>query len=289
MTAVPSQTATLRQPADGLDETAAAAVRGIGIPPCPAILTGVMREMRAAEPNFRRVGALIETDVGLAATAVKTANSAFFGLPKPAATVHEALAFMGVRTVAQILTGLLLRQAFPVANSEAMAEFWERSANHAALAGKLAQSLRLADPGSAYTFGLFRDCGMAIMLRKFKGYAEVMHGHASDGLLFAPLETERFGMDHARVGHYLANSWHLPPVLCAAILHHHDAEALAGRQSAIEAPSMRLIAIGALADHIETSSGSEPDGETLLACKQLGVPAERLREIEAAAREGARP
>ncbi len=40
---------------------------GSAFPPCPAILTRLLRETRADEPDFQRVGQLIGGDVGLAA------------------------------------------------------------------------------------------------------------------------------------------------------------------------------------------------------------------------------
>jgi HD-like signal output (HDOD) protein len=268
-------------PGAQLDQAAEDAVRTIGIPPCPMILTGVVREMRAEDPNFRRIASLISSDVGLAATTIKTANSAFFGLPRPAGTVQDALTYLGVATIAQVLTGLLLRQAFAVSESAAMTTFWERSSGRAALTAKLAQTLRAVDSSVAYTFGLFRDCGMAIMLRKFKGYAELLTGDTADGLLFVHLENERFALDHARIGRFLAHSWQLPETLCNAILHHHDADAMRGAHVSLEPASMRLIALAALVDHLDAAGHGPPSGETLLACSQLEVSPERLAEIAA--------
>src|SRR5688500_11393317 len=39
------------------------AAKGIRLPPCPAILTKLLREMRADDPNFRNIAKLISTDV----------------------------------------------------------------------------------------------------------------------------------------------------------------------------------------------------------------------------------
>lgn len=283
MTAGLEAGSSARAPLPGaqLDQTAEDAVRTIGIPPCPMILTGVVREMRTEDPNLRRIASLIGSDVGLAATTIKTANSAFFGLPRPAGTVQDALTYLGVATIAQVLTGLLLRQAFAVSESAAMNTFWERSSRQATLTAKLAQTLRAVDPSIAYTFGLFRDCGMAIMLRKFKDYAELLTGDNGDGLLFVHLENECFALDHARIGRFLANSWQLPETLCSAILHHHDADAMRGVHASLEPASMRLIAVAALADHLDTARQRPLAGETLLACSQLEVSPGRMLEIAA--------
>ena len=37
-------------------------------------------------------------------------------------------------------------------------------------------------------------------------------------------ECEVLGLDHTRVGAWIAERWHLPRALCAVIEHHHDPE-----------------------------------------------------------------
>jgi len=69
---------------------------------------------------------------------------------------------------------MLLRQAFPVLQGAAMARFWENSVRVAGLTAKVAIALRVAEPGSAYTFGLFRDCGMPVLLCKHAEDEKIM-------------------------------------------------------------------------------------------------------------------
>ena len=69
-----------------LDHEAERIVKQIGIPPCPAILTQLLQEMRADEPDFKQIGKLIAGDVGLAAALLKLVNSPFYGLATPASS-----------------------------------------------------------------------------------------------------------------------------------------------------------------------------------------------------------
>src|SRR5688572_3920629 len=98
---------TLNREAEGI-------ARSIGIPPCPAILTRLVRETRSDDPDFARLGELIGGDVSLAAAMLKTVNSPFYGLRSKATSIRQALVLMGLRNVTNLVTGLLLRQAFPV-------------------------------------------------------------------------------------------------------------------------------------------------------------------------------
>jgi HD-like signal output (HDOD) protein len=110
---------------DTLDRNADQIVGEIGIPPCPAILTKLLRETRAEEPDFRRVGQFIGGDVALASAVLKIANSPFYGARTKAASVQQALVLLGLGTVTQLVTGLLLRQAFSGAAGPGMERYWK--------------------------------------------------------------------------------------------------------------------------------------------------------------------
>ena len=50
-------------------------VKEIGIPPCPAVLADFTAEANKEDPDFRRLSHLINRDVALAASVLKTINS----------------------------------------------------------------------------------------------------------------------------------------------------------------------------------------------------------------------
>ena len=89
-------------PFEVLDREAEEIVNDIGIPPCPALLTKLMREMRSDEPDFVALGKLIGSDVSLAAAMLKTVNSPFYGLRTKATSVQQAITYLGTREVAAI-------------------------------------------------------------------------------------------------------------------------------------------------------------------------------------------
>lgn len=122
-----------------IDSEADKIVREIGIPPCPAILTKLLREMREDEPDYNKTSKLISADVGLAAAILKTVNSPFFGLRTKATSVNQALQLMGLCNTVEIVTGLLLRQAYPVGDNAAMDSFWQSSSGIAEVAAQLAR------------------------------------------------------------------------------------------------------------------------------------------------------
>ncbi len=96
------------------------AAKGIRLPPCPATLTKLLREMRDDEPDFVKIAKLISTDVSLAGAMLKTVNSSFYGLRTKVGSVHQALNVIGLRNAGQLVTGLLLRDAFPSGATDRM-------------------------------------------------------------------------------------------------------------------------------------------------------------------------
>ena len=244
---------------DALEREAERIVREVGIPPCPTTLTAVVREMRRDEPDLRKLSALVSSDVGLSATLLKTVNSPFYGLSVKASTVQQAFSILGLRAGANLITGLLLRQAFPVSSNSLMEEFWERSMRLAGAAAALAPRLRCCNRDQAHTFALFRDCGLAVMIRKFPMYVDIVDYTAAEpGQPITEIENIRYQVSHARVGYALARSWHLPETLGQAICHHHDLALISSGTLALSSDSARLIALGLLAEQLCAIKAGKP-------------------------------
>jgi HD-like signal output (HDOD) protein len=253
---------------EALDRNADQIVQEIGIPPCPAILTKLLRETRTDEPDFRRVGQLIGVDVALASAVLKVANSPFYGLRSKAASVQQALALLGLTAVTQLVTGLLLRQAFSGSAGPGMERYWKSSMATSLISALLCRETARGDSGVACTYGLFRDCGMPVMLQKFPIYADIFDGSALEpGEPVLEIENERYATNHARVGAQLARSWQLPESLCYAILHHHDILYSAELRAQAEASALNLVAIGLTAEQLYCSA-------TRAACHEWPVAGE---------------
>ena len=130
----------------------------------------------------------------------------------------------GIADYIGVDSSLILRKVFPA--SLHLERFWDASARIARLSGWLAKrvghnKLRQDD---AYTFGLFRDCGIPVLLMRFPGYNKVLAAaNAEAQQSFTAIEDAQLPTNHAMVGCLLAQSWWLPEETCLAIRHHHDA------------------------------------------------------------------
>lgn len=237
-------------PATEIDNLLARSIIDIGIPPCPAILERFMTEAQKDEPDYNRLANIIGTDVGLSASLIKTANSPYFGTRQRVRSTNEALAVLGLNTTSRAVAGIILRKTFPhIPNLE---RFWDASARIARLSGWLALEFELnMRAEDAYTFALFRDCGIPVLLGRFPDYQHVLNAANKENVRgFTELEEDYLPTHHAMVGCILAQSWWLPEEICLAIRNHHDLAALESTASGLPILSRKLIATAQLAEHI---------------------------------------
>lgn len=222
----------------------------VEVPPCPDILLRIIGEMHKEEPDFGRLTDLVSADVALAAGLLKTTNSPFFIRPQRARSVHDALSILGLRIVSHTVAGLVLRRAFP--GTPSMERFWDASARTARLSAWLAMKLDI--PGlnadDAYTYGLFHDCGIPVLIGRFPNYKEILGAANQDPVReFTAHEEETLQTNHAAVGCALAQKWWLPEDMYVAIRHHHQAKAL-GPGSSLPRSSRQFIATAQLAEYL---------------------------------------
>ncbi|MBL8478603.1 MAG: HDOD domain-containing protein, partial [Sterolibacteriaceae bacterium] len=230
-------------PQSEIEKSLAKALAGIEIPPRPAVLDKVMAEMQSSDPDFRRLANLILADVGLAAGLIKTANSPAFGYRSKAATVRDALTMLGLINVLRTLAGLSLRAVLP--ESPAMKGFWETSSGTAFICGWLTRELGIREgirSEDAYTYALFHDCGIPVLLHSLPGYEETYTATHVVDRPYTEIEIERHELSHARVGAIMAESWFLPDLHVQAILHHHATRIFPPNMPGLAAGTRRLIA-----------------------------------------------
>lgn len=255
-----------------------ASIKAIGIPPRPLIIDRIKAAMNEEVPNFKAVGQLISADVSLASGLIKTSNSPYFGFQSRARSTHEALLMLGLDVTCRAVASISLRRAFP--NSAHYERFRDASAKIAALSGWLARRLKRPNlrPDDAYTYGLFRDCGIVILLRRFHEYSKTLARANSEAeLVFTVVEQQDFPSDHTVLSCLLAQNWWLPDEICQAIRHHHDRSAIETLEEGLPLSSRLLIAVSQTAELIlQQVSGASHTAEW----PKLGAACLRLLDLQ---------
>lgn len=270
-----------RDPGPSTERALELSLRDIGIPPRPLILDQISQEMHRPEPDFRHLTTIISSDVALAAGLLRTANSPYFGFETRAKTVMQALLMVGLDAASRAVAGLILRHIFPPL--PAIERFWDGSARVARTAGWLVRKLGVRDnvrADDAYTYGLFRDCGIPILMKKFPGYVDVLKAaNAETEKAFTAVEQTRCPTNHALVGSLMVHSWLLTDELSDAIRHHHDALTLGSVPQGMTAAAARMAALGQLAEHlVQRSTGMSMTREW----EKLGPVCKQILDIDSA-------
>jgi len=233
-------------------------LKTISIPPCPAIVAALLEESRRPEVDFRKIIRLISGDLSLAASMMKTANSPYFALRHKVETVQQAAAVLGLKNVISIVKGLALQRSLSPKGVN-MERFWERSNYHAMVSGGLARHVPGVTKEDAYTFGLFHDCGIPILIQRFPDYKDTLALTNRSARPMCEMESERHGTDHVAVGAMLARNWQLPALIVQAIRLHHNFELLHDREADVPDAVRGLTAISLLADHLIARFLDMPD------------------------------
>ncbi|HUF09846.1 MAG TPA: HDOD domain-containing protein [Rhodothermales bacterium] len=198
-------------------------MKGIMIPPRPSILVEVLNEQSKTEPDLPKIANLISKDVAISAGVLRVVNSSYFALPRKITSIDHAVRLMGVRSVTNIVTALMLHTAFSDHKGTFMDDFWSSSGNLAAATSLASSRTRHVEKEEGYALGLFANCGVPLMLKKFTSYPAI-YERARTATDVAPTahEDEELGTAHTLVGYIMGRSWELPENVCQSILRHHD-------------------------------------------------------------------
>ncbi len=223
-----------------------ALVKSIGIPPRPAVLLEIEREIAKDDPDLRNVARLVAGDVALTAAMLRTVNSPAFGLKRHCETFAQALALLGIKPLSALITNLMLRRVLPTDGLQ-LTRFWDVSGKRSYALAKLSRHMGEVAPDLGQSFGLFCDVGIPLMMQRFPDYAKTLKAcNDEPERSFTAIEHEHHLADHALIGGMMARSWGVSKSVCLAIRLHHD-------YSISQNPDMphdvcQMVAMGLLAE-----------------------------------------
>jgi len=263
-------------PLDSLDQILADAGELAALPQVVMRVLDLTSDANATAADLEKV---IGLDQALAARILALANSAYYGMPRNVSTLHEAVVFLGFKTLRNLAMTITTFNLFlGKSDTPALARraLWRHSVDAAQCARVITH--RLSGPAQeavgaeqAYTCGLLHDIGKMALDRSrhalFVSLTEVARAHH---VRFWEIEAEVMPFSHAQIGATLTERWNLPPQICEAIAFHHTPRAAS--------LNPRLTAVTALASEmahfLEASHGDDPHAWEALhqACAESTLP-----------------
>ena len=229
------------------------ALQGISVPPQPQIMVDLQMEQYMPDPDLAVIAKLISQDPGLSGALLKIVNSPYFGLSNKIASIQRAVNLLGSRSVINLINAQSIKGEMNDDTIVTLNRFWDTAQDVAMTSLSLAKRIGSQAVDEAYALGLFHDCGVPLMLKRFPNYMAVLEqAYANAGVDCRVVDTENraFNTNHAVVGYYTAKSWRLPEHVTHAIANHHNALSIFSDESARNSQLKNLLAILKMAEHI---------------------------------------
>lgn len=170
---------------------------------------------------------VIGRDPVIAASVIKSANSAWYAGVREIETLQDAVVRMGTREAASVAVAAAMRALFDPESRAIQNVFpaisrrlWTHSLRTAAAAKWLARECGKGDPDRAFLGGLLHDIGKTFALRSFAALlvSGRITGPVPDGVAMELLEGA-----HAELGVEVAVFWSFPEFLTSICMLHHEA------------------------------------------------------------------
>ena len=225
--------------------------KGIKIPPQPQILVDIQMETAMPDCSLDNIAALIAKDVSLSGWVLKTVNSSFFSLPNKVTSIGQAIKLLGVSSVINIVNAVSISEALAIDDIEALNDFWDNANDVASACSVVSKKLGLPLADSAYTLGLFHDCGIPLLRMKHENYFDILKdAYSQSEVRITEVENRTIQSNHAVIGYYVAKSWKLPTEICQAIADHHKVGEMLALNKGAESTKNNLLVTLKIAEHL---------------------------------------
>ena len=193
-----------------------------GLLPSPKGVALAVIEL-TSQPNtsFQDITRMVKADPAIAGRILRYANAAHGGSLRHIVSLGQAITFLGMSRVRQIVLGFSLIDGYRSGPCPAFdyLGYWKGALATGIAAQRLAQVAR-APADESYTCGLLAGVGRLGFATAFPAdYSEVLARGLSGADLNAE-ESRRFGLAHAQLSAEMLDAWGLPPVFTSAVRDH---------------------------------------------------------------------
>jgi putative nucleotidyltransferase with HDIG domain len=193
------------------------------VPPAPATFAQLQRAVSSDSSSIAEVASLVARDAVVAAKLLQTVNSGFFRLPRRISNVEQAVGYLGLNTVRNLVVSAEVFAKWP-ARSTREVVFLETLQEHASCtaAAVVALVTERAMADEAMLAALLHDIGYWVLSHGCPdGLDEARQLAIREGLQMEEAESRVLGASHAEVGAYLLGLWGFPMSILEAVAHHH--------------------------------------------------------------------
>src|SRR5258708_33359728 len=182
------------------------AILGQGLPTLPNYVLDLNALLSAATVDLKKVANIIRTDPSLSAQVLRLCTSALSGLRRRVISIEQAAVLLGTeRLRTLVLTCSVMQFAGKRLPQEQLLPFWQHSFLAALLSERIARQVDYFEKEQAYLAGLLHDiCQLPLWILVLEEESRNRPLPPENWQDNCALEREYFGMDHCKVGRWMA-------------------------------------------------------------------------------------
>ncbi len=188
----------------------------------------VVGHEQAGASDLKRV---VEGDPSLSARLLRSVNSAASGLRTQVTNLNQAISLLGfsrVRNLAMTASVSAVFKGNVKIGTYDRKVLWKHLVAVGLCARLIAARLKMANFEDAFLAGLLHDIGIVLEDEHVHDDFRLVLARLRGNRLLSDVEQEVLGFTHTRLGERVAENWRFPPMVAAAIRHHHDSSAYTG-------------------------------------------------------------
>ncbi len=188
------------------------------LPTLPRLMERFTEMIQDPATSMAKIGEELAKDQILTSKLLKLVNSAFYGFPGRISTLTHALVLLGYDAVkGLIVTSNVFDELNPAAYP-----LWRHSIAVSKAARTICDILKIPDHEEIAVAALLHDIGKVIFhIEVPDEYIQTIDYALEKEIPMWKAEREILGFDHADIGIWLCDKWHLPAKLSKPIGYHH--------------------------------------------------------------------
>lgn len=203
------------------------------VPTIPVLYAKFNKLIENSLTSNKQIADLFMKDQGMMTKILRLSNSVIYAKRREITDLSNAITFLGLETLRQIVLQASLVKLFKTHDPELpefnVNTFWEHSLGTAYFASLLPSKLGIPGKEDYYLGGLLHDVGKLLIYQfypvKFK---EIILLQINNGMADFQAEEEVLGVNHTDIGAYFAEKWNFHPEIIGAIRDHHQMDSSSG-------------------------------------------------------------
>jgi HD-like signal output (HDOD) protein len=205
---------------------------------CPALpsLSSINKTLQGLVQTENRytaqIAEIVRRDPSLTSRLLRLVNSVYYGLSTPVNSIEEAVFYLGVRQIRQLVTVTPVIEDFQRLTRQCVfpwREFWQHCIGTAIMTHEITEAVNAPQDDSDYIAGLVHDVGKIVMASTFPDHFTEIHRQAVQGVRdLMEIENEVLGVDHAELGGLYMERHRLSELLVQTARYHHRPEKALG-------------------------------------------------------------